>query len=202
LDFFFANQEKKGNSYQSSISDGASPAPLTQWPQISGPVNSFCVLNVCSTLSQPSSSSHVQEQSSAQIGLLSHVSLGQPTLHPVIGLQGSWLEPATGHFSTTPTVPAPEQPSAHHQQDCSKRSAWSHNHERYQTSVHTRQSRSRFFCPYTHCPRSTLQYGFARKDKLVDHLRSKKHSLSHEDALFKATMHNVRGGLTEKNAYL
>jgi hypothetical protein len=157
-------------------------------------VHQSLFLDTCSTLSQALTSSDVQEQAAAPTRLPSHIGFNEAML------QWPWLEPASGHMSATPTVEAAEHPSAYHRQDRSKRFASSHNHERCYNGVHSKQPRSRFFCPFFRCPRSTPQYGFARKDKLVDHLKSKKHSLSHGDALYEATMHNVRRGLSEKNA--
>jgi hypothetical protein len=52
----------------------------------------------------------------------------------------------------------------------------------------------RYHCHVDRCPRSILGNGFGRKDKLVDHLKSKKtphHGLSHEDAVFQAALHNT-----------
>jgi hypothetical protein len=193
--FFFANQKKKGNSYQSSIADFPLPAPVTQWSQSPGAAHqNWTFLDACSTLSQPATTSDVQEQAAAPTRLPSYIDPGEGML------QGSCLQPASDHMSTTPIVEAAEHPSAYHQQDRSRRFASPHNHERCYNGVHSKQSRSRFFCPFLCCPRSTPQYGFARKDKLVDHLRSNKHNLSHGEALYKATMHNVRRGLSEKNA--
>jgi hypothetical protein len=164
---------------------------VTQLSQSPGTAHQKWILDACSTLSQPSTSSDVQEQAAAPTRLPSYIGHGDAML------QGSWLEPASGHMSTTPIA---EHPSAYHQQDHSKRFASSHNHERCYNCVQSKQPRSRFFCPFFRCPRSTPQYGFARKDKLVDHLKSKKHNLSHGEALYEATMHNVRRGLSEKNA--
>jgi len=196
--FFFANQEKKGNSYQSSITDFPLPAPVTQWsqsPRSQGPggAHQNWILDASSTLSQPSTTPDVQEQAAALTRLPSYVNFSEPIL------EGSW-QPASGHMSTTPIAEAAEYPPAYLQRDLIRHFASSHNHERCYNGVHSKQSRSRFFCPFFRCPRSTPQYGFARKDKLVDHLRSKKHNLSHGEALYKATMHNVRRGLSEKNA--
>ena len=44
------------------------------------------------------------------------------------------------------------------------------------------------------CPRSIPGNGFPRKDKLVDHLKSKKRGLSHEQAGYQATLHDLSGG--------
>jgi hypothetical protein len=50
---------------------------------------------------------------------------------------------------------------------------------------------SRYLCHFRRCPRSIMGRGFGRKDKLVDHLKSRKHDLSHEEALYEAAKHNV-----------
>jgi hypothetical protein len=52
---------------------------------------------------------------------------------------------------------------------------------------------SRFLCHIDRCPRSIPGDGFSRKDKLVDHLKSLKpgHGLSHQDAVYQASLHNV-----------
>jgi hypothetical protein len=167
---------------------------VTQWSQSPGATQQIWILDACSTLSQPPTSSDVQEQAAASTRLPSHTGFSEAMW------QGAWLEPASSHMSTTAIAEAIERPSAYHQQDCCKRFASSRDLKRHYNGVPSKQSRSRFFCPFFRCPRSTPQYGFARKDKLVDHLKSKKHSLSHGDALYEATMHNVRRGLSEKNA--
>jgi hypothetical protein len=51
-----------------------------------------------------------------------------------------------------------------------------------------------FHCHIDRCPRSIQGRGFRRKDKLVDHLKSKKaphHGLSHKDAVFQAALHST-----------
>jgi len=51
-----------------------------------------------------------------------------------------------------------------------------------------------FHCHIDRCPRSIQGRGFGRKDKLVDHLKSKKaphHGLSHKDAVFQAALHST-----------
>jgi hypothetical protein len=50
---------------------------------------------------------------------------------------------------------------------------------------------SRYLCHFRRCPCSIKGRGFGRKDKLVDHLKSRKHDLSHEDALYEVAKHNV-----------
>lgn len=46
-------------------------------------------------------------------------------------------------------------------------------------------------CHFRHCPRSIKGKGFARKDKLVDHLMSKMHGLNKDDAWYEATKNNA-----------
>ena len=60
---------------------------------------------------------------------------------------------------------------------------------RHMWTVH--DNPSRYLCHFRRCPRSIKGRGFGRKDKLVDHLKSRKHDLSHEDALYEATKHDV-----------
>ncbi len=48
-----------------------------------------------------------------------------------------------------------------------------------------------FMCHFHRCPRGIPGKGFARKDKLVGHLKSKKHGLSAKDAAYEATLHNA-----------
>jgi uncharacterized C2H2 Zn-finger protein len=47
-----------------------------------------------------------------------------------------------------------------------------------------------FHCHFDRCPRSILGKGFARKDKLVEHLVSKKHGMSKVDARYYASFAN------------
>lgn len=49
---------------------------------------------------------------------------------------------------------------------------------------------SSYLCYFDRCPRSINGRGFARKDKLVDHLKSRKHRVSAEDAAYAAALHN------------
>jgi hypothetical protein len=48
-----------------------------------------------------------------------------------------------------------------------------------------------FVCHIHRCPRGIPGKGFARKDKLVDHLTSKKHGLNRDDAVYEATKNNT-----------
>ena len=48
-----------------------------------------------------------------------------------------------------------------------------------------------YLCHFRRCPRSIKGCGFLRRDKLVDHLKSRKHGLSHEEAVYKAKEHNM-----------
>jgi hypothetical protein len=58
----------------------------------------------------------------------------------------------------------------------------------YITTTHERPAS--FHCHFDRCPRSILGKGFARKDKLVDHLVSKKHGMSKIDARYYASFVN------------
>jgi hypothetical protein len=49
---------------------------------------------------------------------------------------------------------------------------------------------SHYLCHFRRCPRSIKGRGFGRKDKLVDHLKSRKHDLSHREAVYEAAKHN------------
>jgi hypothetical protein len=60
---------------------------------------------------------------------------------------------------------------------------------RHIAAAHT--APSRFHCHLYHCPRSILGRGFPRKDKLIEHLMSNKHRLSHQDAVCQAVLHNL-----------
>lgn len=71
---------------------------------------------------------------------------------------------------------------------CGKSYNWS-DYLRHKQTVH--ENPSRYLCHFRRCPRSIKGRGFGRKDKLVDHLKSRKHDLSHEDALYEAAKHNV-----------
>jgi hypothetical protein len=59
---------------------------------------------------------------------------------------------------------------------------------RHMTTTHERPAS--FHCHFDRCPRSILGKGFARKDKLVDHLMSKKHGMSKIDARYIASFAN------------
>lgn len=62
---------------------------------------------------------------------------------------------------------------------------------RHVTTAHQRPVS--YLCHVYRCPRGIPGNGFARKDKLVDHLTTKKHGLSKVDALYEATLHNAGG---------
>jgi uncharacterized Zn-finger protein len=59
---------------------------------------------------------------------------------------------------------------------------------RHNKTIH--EAPFRFQCHFDRCPRGINGQGFARKDKLVNHLKSKKHKLSAKDAAYAAAMHN------------
>jgi hypothetical protein len=61
--------------------------------------------------------------------------------------------------------------------------------DRHIWTIH--ENPSHYLCHFRRCPRSIKGRGFGRKDKLIDHLKSRKHDLSHEDALYEAAKHNV-----------
>ena len=67
--------------------------------------------------------------------------------------------------------------------------------ERHMRTVHNNPAH--YLCHFRRCPRSIKGRGFGRKDKLVDHLKSRKHDLSHEDALYEAAKHNYGPKLWE-----
>jgi hypothetical protein len=66
------------------------------------------------------------------------------------------------------------------------------DYKRHWNTVHV--NRSRFRCHFRRCPRSIKGHGFPRRDKLVDHLKSKKHDLSHKDAVHEAALHHPDRG--------
>jgi uncharacterized Zn-finger protein len=72
---------------------------------------------------------------------------------------------------------------------CSKYYARKGDLTRHIATVH--QYPSGFLCHFRHCPRSIKGKGFARKDKLVDHLTSKMHGLNKDDARYEATKNNA-----------
>jgi hypothetical protein len=49
---------------------------------------------------------------------------------------------------------------------------------------------SSYFCHFDQRPRSINGQGFTRKDKLIAHLKSRKHRVSAEDAAYVAALHN------------
>jgi hypothetical protein len=62
--------------------------------------------------------------------------------------------------------------------------------KRHVTTAHLNPSS--FLCHFDHCPRGITGNGFARKDKLTNHLTSKKHGMSKVDAVFEADLHYRR----------
>jgi hypothetical protein len=72
---------------------------------------------------------------------------------------------------------------------CEKRYIRAGDLERHEWNVH--RDPSHYLCHFRRCPRSIIGRGFGRKDKLVDHLKSRKHDLSHEDATYEAGKHNT-----------
>jgi hypothetical protein len=60
---------------------------------------------------------------------------------------------------------------------------------RHAKTVHQRPAR--FVCHIDRCPRGIPGNGFTRKDKLVDHLISKKHGLNRGDAVYEVTKNNT-----------
>lgn len=60
---------------------------------------------------------------------------------------------------------------------------------RHITGVH--ESPCSFLCHIDRCPRGIPGQGFGRKDKLIDHLKSRKHGLSAKDAAYEAALHNT-----------
>ena len=71
---------------------------------------------------------------------------------------------------------------------CNKSFEQSEYRTRHQKTTHG--DRSRFLCHFRRCPRGIKGRGFPRKDKLVDHLKSRYHKLSHGDARYEAALHN------------
>jgi hypothetical protein len=72
---------------------------------------------------------------------------------------------------------------------CNKHYARTGDLTRHITTVHRRPAN--YLCHFKRCPRSIKGNGFARKDKLVDHLTSKKHGLNKDDAEYEATKNNA-----------
>jgi hypothetical protein len=79
---------------------------------------------------------------------------------------------------------------------CEKKYIRAGDLERHMWSVH--YASSHYLCHFRRCPRSIKGRGFGRKDKLVDHLKSRKHSLSHEDAVYEAAKKDVYQSLWER----
>ena len=75
-----------------------------------------------------------------------------------------------------------------HHANCTKSYARYGDLSRHIKTAH--ETPSGFLCHFDRCTRSIVGRGFARKDKLVDHLKSKKHKLSAEDAAYAAALHN------------
>jgi uncharacterized Zn-finger protein len=73
---------------------------------------------------------------------------------------------------------------------CSKSYGRKGDLTRHITTSHERPAS--FVCHIYRCPRGIPGNGFARKDKLVDHLTSKKHGMSKVDAMYQATWHNAQ----------
>lgn len=59
---------------------------------------------------------------------------------------------------------------------------------RHEKNVH--EHPSAFRCHFHRCTRGISGRGFSRKDKFVDHLKSRYHGLSHKDARYEAEWHN------------
>jgi hypothetical protein len=83
---------------------------------------------------------------------------------------------------------AVERPNVCDWPGCEKRYIRTGDLERHMWNVH--HNPSHFLCHFRRCPRSIKGRGFGRKDKLVDHLKSRKHDLSHEDAVYEAAKNN------------
>jgi len=75
-----------------------------------------------------------------------------------------------------------------HYGDCFKSYARYGDLTRHIKTIH--EAPSSYLCHFDRCPRSINGQGFARKDKLVDHLKSKKHRMSAEDAAYAVALHN------------
>jgi Zinc finger, C2H2 type len=108
------------------------------------------------------------------------------TPHQAFGLTNSHEQPLD-----LPNPPGhnPLQGPRHTCGQCGKSYSRKGELTRHVATVHHRP-RS-FLCHLDRCPRGIYGKGFARKDKLVVHLVSKKHGLSKVDALYEANLYNA-----------
>lgn len=96
---------------------------------------------------------------------------------------------------TTAKVPsAAERRCACPRDGCHKTFMYTEDLRRHQRHTHDRPSQ--FHCHYRRCPRSIPGHGFPRKDKLVDHLKSRYHELSHAEARYEVELHSPSRRIT------
>ena len=95
----------------------------------------------------------------------------------------------SGNLSTTPVSSSNGGSHACPYEQCHKSYGRNGDLSRHIKNKH--QQPSLFLCHFRRCPRGIPGMGFARKDKLVDHLKSKKHGLSANDAAYEATLQNA-----------
>jgi hypothetical protein len=108
------------------------------------------------------------------------------TPHQAFGLTNSHEQPLD---LPNPARHNPLQGPRHTCGQCGKSYSRKGELTRHVATVHHRP-RS-FLCHLDRCPRGIYGKGFARKDKLVVHLVSKKHGLSKVDALYEANLYNA-----------
>jgi hypothetical protein len=100
------------------------------------------------------------------------------------------VEEEEAHGNTSDKVPSPTANRLYRcwMPDCEKTYVRSGDLGRHVETFH--ENPASFLCHFRRCPRSIKGRGFPRRDKLVDHLKSRKHDLSHEDAVYEAALHN------------
>jgi hypothetical protein len=87
--------------------------------------------------------------------------------------------------------PGPPLPPRHYclQPNCNKAFNRRGDLTRHIITVHQRSAS--FLCHIHRCPRGIPGKGFARKERLVNHLTSKKHGMSKADAMYEAALRNA-----------
>jgi hypothetical protein len=187
--FFFTNWKKKGVFQVHPVSSLQSVT--AHRPEESVPVvESWMLQGHLSQPGQPTSGLLSYEQSPSRTLDLAQASPNQAvhqwaTVSEPPQPQAAHEVPSNAFGST-----ATERSHVCHWPGCGKRYIRAGDLERHMWNVH--HDPSHYLCHFRRCPRSIKGRGFGRKDKLVDHLKSRKHDLSHEDAVYEAAKHNPR----------